>query len=230
MRKMQTTIEAQTPSPAVPVAPAPVIVSPGTAPIALTDGPRSVAELQGLRARRSELSTQLNSSASRRARLVKELSRAEPGPARTGLEQRIGVLDQRIVQIETDIAETGRQLSTTEAGTLSAAEQHTAFGGLSRGDVRSISTLFILFVLAPLAFTAARNMWRRGNRPALAPPDVENARKMEQLQQSVDTIAVEMERVSEGQRFVTRLLSEQQKVPSIAPAKETLLQPSEERR
>lgn len=230
MLNMQTTIEAQTPSPAAPVARTPVIVTPGTAPIALPAAPRSVAELRGLRARGSELSSQLSSSASRRERLVKELNKTEAGPARTGLEQRISVLDQRIVQIESDIAETGRQLSTTEAGALSAAEQHTSFGGLSRGDVRSISSIFILFVLAPLAIAAARNMWKRGSRPAPPPPDVENARKMEQLQQSVDTIAVEMERVSEGQRFVTRLLSEQTKVPAIASAGETVHLPSEQRR
>ena len=128
------------------------------------------------------------------------------------------------------MAETGRQLATTQAGILSTAEQRTEIFGLSRGDVRQMSSLFILFVLAPLALAAARNMWKRGSRPAPPPPDVENARKMEQLQQSVDTIAVEMERVSEGQRFVTRLLSEQQRTPAIAPAAQTVLQPSEQQR
>ena len=34
-----------------------------------------------------------------------------------------------------------------------------------------------------------------------------------QLQQSVDAIAVELERVSEGQRFVTKLLAERPKNP-----------------
>jgi hypothetical protein len=96
--------------------------------------------------------------------------------------------------------------------------------------VKSISSLFIIFVLAPLAIAAARNMWKRGSRPAPPPPDIENARKLEQLQQSVDTIAVEMERVSEGQRFVTKLLSEQQKVPAIASANQTVLHPSEQQR
>lgn len=227
MHYMQATAEAQTPSPTASPTPTPVIAVPGTAPIALPAAPRTVAELNGLKARRSELSTQLSSSAGRRDKLAKELNRTQPGPARTGLEQRVGVLDQRIVQIETDIAETGRQLATTQAGILSTTAEQTSFGGLSRREVRSISSLFILFVLAPMAFAAARNMWKRGSRPAPTPPDVEHARKMEQLQQSVDTIAVEMERVSEGQRFVTKLLSEQTKMPAIAPANETVLQPTE---
>jgi hypothetical protein len=219
---MQTTPAAQTQAPAA----TPVIVTDGTAPIQIVP-PKTVAELRGLRAQRSELSSQLTSAANRRERLVKELNRTEPGPARTGLEQRIAVLDKRMVQLESDISTTGQKLATPEAGTLSTVEQQTSFGGLSRGDVRSISSLFIIFVLAPLALAAARNMWKRGNRPAPPPPDVENARKMEQLQQAVDTIAVEMERVSEGQRFVTKLLSEQQRIPAIAPANQTVFQPSE---
>lgn len=222
MIRMQTAQEAPTAAQTQRV-----IVLPGTSPIPLA-APRTVQELEGLRARRTELSSQLSSAASRRQRLVRELRTAAPGPARTGLEQRIGVLDQRMVQIESDIAETGRQLSTPQAGILTA-QQQTAFGGLSRGDVRNISSLFIIFVMAPLAFAAARNMLKRGNRPAPAPPDVENARRMEQLQQSVDTIALEMERVSEGQRFVTRLLSEQQKVPAI-PANQAVHQPAEQQR
>jgi hypothetical protein len=32
----------------------------------------------------------------------------------------------------------------------------------------------------------------------------------------VDTIAIEIERISEGQRFVTKLLSEGQKVPALS--------------
>jgi hypothetical protein len=204
-----------------------VIVTPGVAPIAIP-APRTVEELQGLRARRTELSNQLTSAANRRERLVRELNRAQPGPARTGLEQRVGILDQRMVQLESDIAETGRQLSTPQAGVLIAQEQKS-FGGFSRGDVKAMGSLFIIFVLAPLALAAARNMWKRGNRPAPPPPDVENARKIEQLQQSVDTIAIEMERVSEGQRFVTKLLSEQQKVPAIA-ANQTVFQQAEQQR
>jgi chaperonin cofactor prefoldin len=222
---MQTTPAVQTPATGQST---PVIVTTGTPPIPMA-APRTVQELEGLRARRSELSTQLSSAANRRERLVRELNSAPPGPARSGLEQRVGVLDQRMVQIESDMAETGRQLSTTQAGILSS-QQQTAFGGLSRGDVRAMSSLFIIFVLAPLAIAAARNMWKRGSRPAPLPPDLENARKMEQLQQSVDTIAVEMERVSEGQRFVTKLLSEQHKVPVIASANQTVLQPSEQQR
>ena len=43
--------------------------------------------------------------------------------------------------------------------------------------------------------------------------------RMERIEQAVDTIAVEIERISEGQRFTTKLLSERAAAPALsAPA------------
>ena len=68
-----------------------------------------------------------------------------------------------------------------------------------------VGTLFVLF---PLAIAMARNIWRRGSRQAALPVSTESNQRMERLEQAVDAIAIEIERVSEGQRFVTRLLTE----------------------
>ena len=54
--------------------------------------------------------------------------------------------------------------------------------------------------------------WVRGKRAAAAVPDGSVARieqRLERMEQAIDAVAVEMERVSEGQRFTSRLLSEQ---------------------
>lgn len=42
--------------------------------------------------------------------------------------------------------------------------------------------------------------------------------RLERIEQSVDTIAIEMERIGEGQRFVTKLLAERPATP-LAEAK-----------
>jgi hypothetical protein len=65
------------------------------------------------------------------------------------------------------------------------------------------------------------------NRPARAALPQTDLREIRdglgQLQQAVDAIAVEVERLSEGQRFTTKLLSEQaRKVASAPPADEHL--------
>jgi hypothetical protein len=72
-----------------------------------------------------------------------------------------------------------------------------------------LSVVFTIFVLGPLAIGVAKSMWKRASRTG--PPTAmitETAQRLERLEHSVDAIAVEIERVSEGQRFVTQLLSE----------------------
>ena len=44
-------------------------------------------------------------------------------------------------------------------------------------------------------------------------PDPEVAARLERIERSVESIAVEIERVSEGQRFTTKLLSERTALP-----------------
>jgi hypothetical protein len=39
-------------------------------------------------------------------------------------------------------------------------------------------------------------------------PDRETTARLERMEQAMDAIAIEIERVSEGQRFVTRLLAD----------------------
>ena len=74
-----------------------------------------------------------------------------------------------------------------------------------------ISVAFFLMVAAiviglPLARAFARRMDRRGGAPQVS---AEVSSQLAHLNQAVDAIALEVERISEGQRFTTRLLSEQ---------------------
>lgn len=78
-------------------------------------------------------------------------------------------------------------------------------------QVEDISIAFFLTVAAiiiflPLARAFARRMDRRSAAPQI-PPEV--SAQLNQLNQAVDAIALEVERISEGQRFTTRLLTEQ---------------------
>ena len=67
-------------------------------------------------------------------------------------------------------------------------------------------TIAIIIIGLPIARAIARRMDRRPG-PAQIPSDV--SAQLNQLHQAVDAIALEVERISEGQRFTTRLLSEQ---------------------
>jgi len=60
----------------------------------------------------------------------------------------------------------------------------------------------------PLAKAYARRIDGRagGGGPPQLPADL--TARMERMEQAIDSIAVEVERISEGQRFTTKLLSE----------------------
>ena len=67
-------------------------------------------------------------------------------------------------------------------------------------------TLAIIIIGLPLARAFARRMDRRGGTAQVSN---EVSSQLAHLNQAVDAIALEVERISEGQRFTTRLLSEQ---------------------
>jgi hypothetical protein len=67
--------------------------------------------------------------------------------------------------------------------------------------------LAIIIIGLPLARAFARRMDRRGAGTPQIPAEITS--QLAHLNQSVDAIALEVERISEGQRFTTRLLSEQ---------------------
>jgi hypothetical protein len=67
-------------------------------------------------------------------------------------------------------------------------------------------TVAVIIIGLPLARAFARRMDRRGGTPQVSN---EVSSQLAHLNQAVDAIALEVERISEGQRFTTRLLSEQ---------------------
>ena len=194
----------------VPKLPRPTVGGPAAIPQMSTTVPASLtaADVEGLRARRSELSNQLSSANSRRKDLARELRTAD-GANRTGLELRMTQHDQRILVLENDIAETGRALTSAPAGLVATTAQPFTMRGinLNPGQVTGISIVFTIFVLAPLASGFTRMLWKRST--VVPPPAIpaETERRLERIEQAVDSIAIEVERISEGQRFVTQLMS-----------------------
>ena len=209
---MQTPTQTQVTEAPVAEAPAP----PKTIRTVGTDGkeitiavPRSIEEMQELIARRDQLSDQLGSVSSRRSDIVAQLRSSPDGAARTGLEDRLKVLDARILQLERDLASTGQQLASAPSDLAEATEvaSRPRSGGddFEEGVAAGVFPTAGFFILV-LAFRRWRRK-RKGPKPAVKLND-ESARRLERLEQGMEAIAIEIERVSEGQRFVTKLLSE----------------------
>jgi len=205
--------DVPTQAPGAPVtAPTPPvsIITLGADGRPLTIGvPRSESEVQELIAQREELADQLSNVASRRSELARELTAATDNSVRAGLESRLAILDQRIIQLETDLATTGRQLTSAPAE-LVALEESRRNQGQDGQDFEEgfFAGGFSALGLAVVLAFFLRRRWKR-RRPA-ARGDTDTSPRLERLEHGMDAIAVEIERISEGQRFVTRLLSESQ--------------------
>jgi hypothetical protein len=60
----------------------------------------------------------------------------------------------------------------------------------------------------PIARAYARRI-DRGPREPIMPPELQT--RLERMEQALDSIAIEVERISEAQRFTTKLLAEKSK-------------------
>ena len=208
--------QAITPTPPPTQTPTFVVQGPAGSQSISLPAPRTAREIDAIKARREELSNQLESVDSRRSKLLSQLKQVRDPAAVKGLEARLALLDARQLQLETDIAQTGQQLSSAPAGLIATTSVPAFYGVLSSNQVMGLSVLSIIFVLSPLAVGVGRAIFRRSNKPAV-PPQVltETAQRLERLESSVDAIAIEIERISEGQRFVTKLLSDGQAAPML---------------
>ena len=76
-----------------------------------------------------------------------------------------------------------------------------------------VSSIPIIAIGLPIAKAFARRMDRHSLAPSVP---TEMAARLERMEQAIDAIAVEVERISENQRFTTKLLAE--RVPPTVSA------------
>ena len=86
------------------------------------------------------------------------------------------------------------------------------------------ATAIILAIGVPLARSFSRRMDSESKNPRI-PSEITD--RLERMEQAIDSVALEIERISEGQRFTTKLLSEgksasdaRQGAPTGTPARD----------
>jgi hypothetical protein len=130
------------------------------------------------------------------------------GANRQGLESRIQQLDARILQLDQQIAQADVEVAA--AAGIPGARPPEPISIRDNGpppEVFLIPIAVIVFVLGPLSIAAAIRMLRRGKAAVAATPSWLQDR-LGRIEQSVDAMALEVERISEGQRFLTKLFAD----------------------
>jgi hypothetical protein len=190
-----------------------VVAPPGAASVRL---PASNDEYRAVVARRTELTSQLRGLEGRAGSLVENMKEA-PDEARQLLAERLKVVNDRIVQIESELALAGWQLSNTPPAYISVPSTQVprSYSVLDSRQITGIASLGIIFILAPIALAIALRLWRRGFRGPGPSRDVEGAQRMKRMEHSIDAMAIEVERISEGQRFLTQIFATEQRQPAL---------------
>lgn len=78
---------------------------------------------------------------------------------------------------------------------------------------------FVMVVLVAVGIPIARAFGRRIDRKSAVAPELSDiGQRLDRIEQAIETVAVEVERISEGQRYTARLMSE---MPQRIPAGES---------
>ena len=72
----------------------------------------------------------------------------------------------------------------------------------------------VFFIAAAVSIKVIVSAWLKHHENKMkymsAPKDLEVAARLERIEQALDSVAIEVERISEGQRFTTKLLSDRE--------------------
>jgi hypothetical protein len=118
-------------------------------------------------------------------------------------------IDSRISAVDQMLAANAAQLSQAAAIPGAVIEQPPT-RVIRQGppeEAYFLATVFMVITLLPLSIAWARRIWRRSAAVVTAFPR-ELADRLQRIEQGLEATAVEVERIGEGQRFLTRLFTE----------------------
>lgn len=162
------------------------------------------AQLRGLRAQAAVMERQIR------------IGRMDPGARAELIANKAGV-DAQIAKLEAEAANLQGQIQARQGTTEQPPFNPPPSQNRQPDPDMVVGVSFVLamcFVL-PISIAIAKRVWRGKPQAAPAPKNDDIAPRLDRLEHAVDAIAIEIERIAEGQRFVTKIMAER---PAPAPA------------
>ena len=197
----------QQPPPAAPTpTPAPVVLA---TPIATgRSAPSANAIYEGFRAQRQELTNQLNELEGTRQAIAGQLEDIPAGsPDRTPLATRMTDIDSRITSVDHLLAANATDIAKAAAVPGAVVERPPDIPHGPPPEAYVLGGMFMVIVFLPLSIAWARRIWRRSAAVVTSFPR-EIGERLLRMEQALEATSVEVERIGEGQRFLTRLFTE----------------------
>ena len=170
--------------------------------------PTTHEAMAALVSQREQLNDQLEEVTDRRNDIMAQLRSNPPQVAQASLESELKVLDQRVVQLHNDLSLVGREIARASPELIAMTrepDEQPPGDNFAQGAAAGGASVFLL-MSAFVVF--ARRRWRKtGRAGSLALPAADSER-LQRMENGIEAMAIEIERISENQRFVTKLLSE----------------------
>ena len=194
--------------PSVPTPPAaPAGQATATVAAPAPGGPYTAREMyEAAQVQRRILRDQLAAAESDREDIAQQLRQPEAtGVDRQGLEQQLRLLDARVLDLRQQLADA--QLREAQAaavpGSTSKTRQEVSN---ERFEVMMVGGVTLALVLGlPLVIAFSRRLWKKTAVTVSLTPDLD--RRLDAIDRTLESTALEVERIGEGQRFVTQLLA-----------------------
>ena len=162
----------------------------------------------GAKAARDELREQLSVLIASRHKFLKELEDHDvSGPATTGMQQRIVQLDARIAEMDIAIAKADAAVATAAAVPGAVVEHPSIPRDKIPEPVFFMVPILLTIAMLPIIIAYAIRTLKRG-KPAPQQLSADLDARLARIEQMGETTALEVERIGEGQRFVTRLMTD----------------------
>jgi hypothetical protein len=171
-----------------------------------TSSPSAIYE--GFKAQRDVLNDQLHDLERTRSDITSQMEEASDGsPEQKSLQGRLTDVDARIKAVDQMIAGNSMQLAQAAAipGAVVPPPPYVPQG--PPDEVYVLAGLFFVVVLMPLSIAFAKRIWRRSATVITSLPR-ELTDRLLRLEQTVEATSFEVERIGEGQRFLTKLFTE----------------------
>ena len=191
-----------------PTTPQPTIVVAPAAPVAARAAPSASAIYEGFKAQRDVLNGQLEELDGTRRDIIRQMNESpDASPQHKSLEDRLTDVDARIKSVDQMIGANSMQLAQAAAipGAVVPPPPFERQGPPEEAFV--LGGMFIVVVLLPLSIAMARRIWRRSAAVVTSFPK-ELADRLLRLEQTTEATSLEVERIGEGQRFLTKLFTE----------------------
>ncbi|MDQ2667728.1 MAG: hypothetical protein M3Z05_17190 [Gemmatimonadota bacterium] len=155
--------------------------------------------------------------------LVRQNRQSDVAELRGQLDQ----VRQNIKEVQSGATPSGRQVIARAAdgpvivtdvpATVGTTEPPLTIFGLTPQQLRGPAEFVLIF---PLMLALSRWIWRRSSDRPSRVQSLEGNPQINRLEQAVESIAIEVERIGEAQRFSAKLMAERPKEPVIERIRE----------